>query len=132
MEGDLDVIRNLSGDQVVERAKALLLEVEYWRQVLADCTKVGGSLLDGSHAVVEATVAALTLTPLVDPLHLPLVASIVEQQRKALDALKAIGDTLDGTIDLADGRQKALEPVGRELRRAAGLDDDDDDQAVEQ
>jgi hypothetical protein len=132
VDGDVDIIRSLSGEQVAERAKALLLEAEYWQQVLADCTRVNDGVLEASRAVIETASTCLPLLRLVDPTALPLVEAIVEQQRLALTALKAIAETLDGTIELADGRYKALEPVASELRQAAGLEPDDDDQAVEQ
>lgn len=132
MDSDLDTIRQLDGAQVAERAKALMLECEYWQHVLDDCAKVNDAVLAGTNAVVEAKVAAIALLLLADPPMVELVGTIIAQQRKALESLRAIVDGLDGMIKLAAGRQKALEPVALELRRAAGLEPDDDDQIGEQ
>jgi hypothetical protein len=120
MADELDVLAGLSPEQIVERAKALALEVAYWQQVIADCETVNGAVLAGTTAVLDGTQTALALLPFVTPAQLPLVEQIVESQREALRALKAIVDALDRTLELADGRRKSLEPVADVLLRAAG------------
>lgn len=122
MEDALRIIEQLEPEQIVERAKSLQLEVDYWRQVLDDCSAVNEQLCAATVATLESTSAALTLLPLTQPAALPLIESIVEQQRVAVNALKQIAATLDGTLDLANGRMRALEPVSDALCRAAGVD----------
>jgi hypothetical protein len=124
MENELRIIAGLTAEQVAERASALALEVTYWQHVLDDATAVNDAVLTTATALLESTASVLILMAVAEPSALPLVQSIVDQNRAALDAVKSISDTLSRTIDLADGRQKSLEPVGRALRRAAGLEVD--------
>lgn len=127
MEDELRIIEGLSSEQVVERAKALALETEYWRKVLDDGSRVNDAVLAGTTAVLEATVSVVSLAPLVSPEHLPIIEAILDQQRQALTALKEVTDALGDTLELADGRRKALQPVAIALRQAAGLEPADDD-----
>lgn len=126
MENDLTIVEGLTGEQLLERTKSYLLELEYWRQLIADCARVNDAVLDGTNAVLTAGAGALSLSLLVDPTAMPIIEQISEQHGKALAALKAIVVALDGTLELADGRRKALEPIAAALQRAAGLARDDD------
>ena len=129
MENELRMIEQLEPEQVIERAKAVMLEIDYWRHVLDDSAKVNDGVLAATSAVLEALAPALVLLSLLPPERQQLIAAIVEQLRVAVEQLKAIGDANGDTVDLADGRCKALEPVGAAMRRAAGLDPDGDEPA---
>jgi len=131
MPDDHDAIEGLSGDQLVERAKALAFETDYWQQVLDDGAKINDGVLAASNAVLEATSTAISLTLSVPAATVPSLEAIVTEHRRALEALRSIGDALDGMLAIADGRRKELEPQVAAIRRAAGLEPDDDDQVDE-
>lgn len=122
MTDEHDVIAGLSPEQVVERAKALELEVEYWQQILDDASTMNAAVRDGAAAILESTTAALALVPIVGAIGLEQVETIIGGNRKALESLNTVGDRLNGMLELADGRTKALEPVGAALLRAAGVE----------
>lgn len=128
----LSIIEGLSPEQVLERAKACQLEVAYWQHIIADCSTVNGAVHVGVTALLDATAAALTLVPMLEPAQLPIASTIIEQVRVAMGSLKEVVDALDGTLELADGRRKALEPVKAALLRAAGVELGDDDAGGEQ
>jgi hypothetical protein len=127
MTDEHEVIAGLSPEQVVERAKALALEVEYWQQVLDDAKTMNGAVRHGTDAILESTTAALALATVVGVAGLELVETIIGGNRKALEALTTVSDRLNGMLELADGRTKALEPVGAALLRAAGVEPDEPD-----
>lgn len=124
MENELRIIEGLSLEQLLERAQALELEADYWRHLIDD----GAAILDAVHvaltAVREATAACMILTAIVGPEALTHVETVIERQRRTLAQLEVIANTLDRVVDLADGRGKALAPVVRSLRIAAGLEVD--------
>lgn len=124
MENELRIIAGLNAEQISERAAAVAFELGYWQHVLDDASTVNDGVLTATTAALDATVAALTLMPLIAPEQLPLIQVIVDHQRVALTALKSITDASGATVDLAAGRLEALKPVGRTLRQAAGLDPD--------
>lgn len=130
MPDDHEPIEGLSGDQLAERAKALLLEAEYWQLVLDDCGTINDAVLASTTAVIDSTSAAIGVVALVGPHNLPAIESVLGGNRAALDSLRTIGESLERVLELAEGRAKALAPVVAAVRAAAGLDDgDDDDQA---
>lgn len=122
MTDELSIIAGLSPEQVVERAKACQLEIEYWQHVLADGAAVNDAVHVGVTALLDATAAALKLVPTLEPEQLPPASTIIEQVRAAMLALKRVVDALDGTLEIADGRRKALEPIAAALLRAAGVE----------
>lgn len=128
MPDDYGAIDGLSGEQLVERAQALAFEVEYWQHVLDDGAKINDGVLAASNAVLEATSTALGLTLSVPAPSVPSIEKIVTEHRRALEALRSIGEALDGVLTLADGRRKALEPIVGAIKRAAGVEPDDGDQ----
>lgn len=127
MENELRIIAGLDRDQLVERAEALKLEVEYWQLVLDDRAKVNTALHEGTLATLDSVQSAVTLASLVDPTMLSFVETLLEQLRRAVDALHEIADAEASTLALAVGRKKALEPIGLAVRRAAGLEPDADE-----
>jgi hypothetical protein len=129
MENELRIIAGLEPAQLAERAGALMLEVEYWQHVLEDRAKVNTAVRDGTAAVLDATSTAIVLAMLVEPAQVSFVETLLEQLRRAVDALAAVADAEGSTLELAVGRKKALEPVARELQRAAGIEVDDDEPA---
>jgi hypothetical protein len=126
MENELHIIAGLTPEQIAERATAVVLELDYWQQILNDCETVNDAVLAATNASLEATAGALVLLQLLPAEQVPLVGAIVEQQRLGMNALLEISNALGGTLELAAGRHAALRPVGTALRRAAGLDDDDE------
>jgi hypothetical protein len=127
MENELRIIAGLDREQLVERASALQLEVEYWQLVLDDRAKVNTALRDGTRATMDATASAICLATLVHPSQLSIVETLIEQLRRAVDALSAVADAEASTLELAVGRKTALAPIGLAIRRAAGLEPDGDE-----
>lgn len=128
MENESHVIHTLSPEQMIERAQSLTLEVAYWQHILDDAAKVNHGVHDAAAAILEVVSAALDLVAISTPGQLARVEKVLEQSRKALEALQAIGDAVGGSIELAAGRQVALEPIAAALRRAAGAADDNADE----
>lgn len=130
MPDDHEPIKGLSGDQLVERAKELLLEVEYWQLVLDDCRTINDAALASTNSVIDSAAAAIGVVTMVGPHSLPAIQPVLDGHRAALDSLRTIGESLDRVVELATGRAKALEPVFGAMRSAAGVaDDEHDDQA---
>ena len=126
MTDELEVIAGLEPEQVVERAKALALEVEYWRQILDDAQAISGAVRDAAEVLLNSTATALALLPIIGESGLELAESTVAGNRQALAALKVVSVRLDGMLELADGRTKVLAPVGDALLRAAGVEPGDE------
>jgi hypothetical protein len=131
MENDVRIIEALSHEQVVERAQAVVLELEYWQHILDDCATVNDALLEATDAVLDATSSTVMLTVTATPEQLVICGELMPQLRRALDAVRTIADAQRATVDLAAGRKQALEPVGTALRRAAGLEDHDSPDALQ-
>jgi hypothetical protein len=125
MTDELEVIAGLSPEQRVERAKAVLLEAEYWRLILGDLRDVGRGARDVAAAIVTSTESAVALVPQLDAGRLTHVEVVVVENRKALDALTEVSAGLDRLADLAEGRTKAVEPIVAALLRAAGVEPGD-------
>jgi len=127
MPDDHEAIEGLSGDQLAERAKALLLEAEYWQLVLDDCRSINDGLLEVSTQVIESTSALILIVGAVGPDQVALVDPVLRANRAAQDGLLTVAAGLERVLELAEGRAKAIEPVIAALRSAAGVNDDDDD-----
>lgn len=122
MTDELDVVAGLLPEQVVERARALLLEAEYWRHMLEDLREVGAGARDVTTAILTSTESALELAALGHSAAIVPVGRIIAENRTALDALVQVAAGLDRLAELAEGRQKSLEPVSDALMRAAGVE----------
>ena len=122
MTDELEVIAGLEPEQIVERAKALVLEAEYWRHVLGDCRTGAAALRGVVGAIINSTTSALALVLQLEPGLLVHAESVVAHNRRAMDEVEKVIDVLDGIVTLSDGRAKALAPVGDALRRAAGVE----------
>lgn len=123
-EDELEVVAALSPEQVVERARSLLLEAEYWRHTLEDLREVGVGARDVTTAILTSTESALELAVLGHSAAIVPVGRIIAENRKALDVLVQVAAGLERLAALAEGRQKSLEPVGDALLRAAGVEPD--------
>jgi len=120
MTDELEVIAGLSPEQRVERAKAVLLEVEYWRLILGDLSDVGSGARDVAAAIMASTESAGVLGPHLSREGYTHAETIVAENRKALAALTEVSAGLDRLADLAEGRTKAVEPIVGALLQRAG------------
>src|SRR5690348_16779518 len=102
MPYDHDAIEGLSGDQLVERAKALVLEAEYWQLVLDDCRSINDAVLAATNAVLDSTGAAITVAACLDPGTMESVQPVLEGNRAALNSLSTIGESLGRMLELAE------------------------------
>lgn len=131
MDDDTRIVSGLSPEQMIERAQSLTLECAYWQHVLEDAETINAGARDATLAVLDAVKAALAIVAHATPEQLPHVEAIIEQCRKAVDGLQVATNGLGGIIELAAGRQAALEPIAVALRRSAGVEADGGDE-VEQ
>ena len=130
MPDDHEVLRSLSPDQALERARAGLIEGEYWQQVLKDLHEVH----DGVHAIADllmgSTLAVLGLLPLVEHAGTGSLETIVEANKAAITRLHAMQRTLTGTLELSDGRSKMLLETAQAIADSLGVElDTGDDEA---
>jgi hypothetical protein len=127
MPDDREVLLTLSSEQLLERAKAGELELEYWLKVLDDLHE----LHEGVHAVAaeveRSTLAVLGLLPLVKQAGVAPLETIIDANSDSLKRLRLMQETLGRSLDLVDGRSKVHGKTIIVLARAAGVELDRDD-----
>jgi hypothetical protein len=122
MPDDREVLLSLSPEQVLERAKAGQLELEYWLKVLDDLHE----LHEGVHAVAaevqRSTLAVLGLLPLVKEAGAGSLASIIDANSISIKRLRLMQETLGRSLDLVNGRGKMHSETVATIAEAAGVE----------
>lgn len=116
---------DLTPEQIVERGRAIIVEGEYWQQVLSDCQTIADALSQVTEQLATSTVAACSLLPFAGPVGSTFVADVVEANAQAMPQVMRCVETLRGLIRLADGRGTMLDGTIAELGLAAGVEPSD-------
>lgn len=128
MPDDREALESLNPEQAAERIRAGLLEVEYWRQVLADLH----DLHDGVHQVAgeleRSTLSVLGLLPIVHSVGMQPLETIVDANKQGLERLRAMQKRLIATLELVDGRSRSSSAVLETIAASFGLSLDEHDE----
>ena len=121
MHDEHEAIQSLSYEQVLERARAISHEAEYWRAVLDDLAAINVEVGAIADQLANGTVATLSLTSMVDQRGLGFVSDTMTALGAAMQHTSSIQALSMRLLELAGGRAEALEPQTEALRVAAGV-----------
>lgn len=110
MHDEHEAIQSLSYEQVLERARAISHEAEYWRAVLDDLRAINDRVGLIAEALANGTVATLSLTTMVDPNGLGFVSDTMAALSAGMHQANEIQKVTMRMLELAGGRADALAP----------------------
>lgn len=132
MPDDHEVLLSLNSEQVLERAKASELELEYWRKVIDDLHELNYGIHAVAAELERSTLAVLGLLPLVKQAGAGSLETIVNANDGAMRRLRLMQETSMRTLDLVNGRSVVHSETAAAIAEAAGVElKRDDDQADE-
>jgi hypothetical protein len=122
MDDAHEAIRSLNVDQVLERAHAARLELEYWQQLMADLHELNAGVGEIADEQLRATRSLLGLLPLVASAGEHPIATIIDANHASVKRLRGMRTTLLGTLELVAGRALVLLEQADQLAAAAGVE----------
>lgn len=107
-----------NSDELLERGQALVLELDYWKQVNDLLLETADGIAEVAAAIAEVTVAGVSTAAFGDPRVTGFASDTIESAGRAMRALSQL-QTHSGAIgDLVTGRLRVLAVAVGELREA--------------
>lgn len=131
MDANDNPLHDLTPPQVVEYARHRLLEVVYWQHVLDDAQGINEALIGIVTKIADGTASCLHLLLVAPPEALRHLEAVMTGNTAAMTQAKALEQSLQRLIDLAEGRGKTLQLELDAIRTAAGLEPGDDGESAE-
>lgn len=106
-------------EEIAARGDAILLDLEYWKQVNVDTGRLIDAIAEAAGAVAEATVAAVSVGTFADARVIGFVTEATDANGRAMKRLLELSEITTGIGDLVAGRLRVLEAAIDALREEA-------------
>lgn len=106
-------------EELLERGRAVVLELDYWKQVNDLLLEQTDAIAEVAAAIAEVTVAGVSTAAFGDPRVTGFVSDTIESAGRAMRSLSQLQTASSAIGDLVSGRLRVLAVAVGELREGA-------------